>query len=209
MPKLRRPHQSRSHRIRFNISNDLFQFVAVPDKVIERLILPKGGTGAPNQSISSPRSGPLQPAHQNRNLDARPNDSMNVIRHHAPSREFIKPALPGPCQNAAGYDVRDLRLRQPPRTRGASVENAIVRHKGMPRAAVADRLHICRQRPLKPPRKKNPLFSRMQVRKFSPIVNHAGSGQAQSFCPTCLVPRRIENSQGLVGQAFGLSSLSA
>jgi hypothetical protein len=111
-PVFRRFHQSRSHGIPLHIRNCCVVFLATPDPMIVRLILPERPAPIQN-AIGTPSGRSFQPVHDGGQLLQWQPDHMDVIRH---DHEGVQPIHSTCCvavEYGLCYHAGNSRIRQP------------------------------------------------------------------------------------------------
>ena len=83
-------HQLRFHRIALYITNQVPKFVPTANPVVERLVLPEGRSGTPQNPVCDATGSTLQPSQYDRQRRPRLQDHMDVVGHDHPSVERVE-----------------------------------------------------------------------------------------------------------------------
>ena len=126
-PALRRVHQTRTNRVRFNVGSCSVDLIRVAKVMVPGLVLPKWLPCSAKDPIGVPRRRSFQPSHQHCHRNPRKNQQMYVVFHNRPGAKLVETSLGGPGHNRAGHQICKASIREPRRPRAVPVQS----HEGM------------------------------------------------------------------------------
>jgi len=106
-------HKPGSHRIPFNVANSPVQLIIATNPMVERLVLPKGMSGATQNFVGFIRCRTLQPAKDFGQRSRWLPKYMDVIRHNYPRLKFVKEPFLFPAPERIPHHFRHTWIFKP------------------------------------------------------------------------------------------------
>ena len=131
-PVLLRPRrQSRHHRVVLDVPDHFSHFLPIPHPPVIRLRLPKGFPCSAQEQVRVASGTPFDSPHHFARIHQRPDQQMDMVRHHHPRKHFTETIYFRGVANAPADQFCDIRPSQPHWSGASGVQIAVHPDEGL------------------------------------------------------------------------------